>query len=170
MVQLDSAIIPAINFIAASIAELNTYPFTPGFDIKKVADQAQFLPTHSWEFGTSAEALLELYNPDLSVFGDAPFPVPTVPKSQVRALAYAANNTDFGTGYSALSQGNGAAGDPSSLGVSAVMLGKTESNFATAANETVDGLLNDVPRYWNGAISQRADYPELWCVLSARYP
>lgn len=170
MVQLDSAIIPAISLIAASITEFNTYPFTPGFDIKKVAEQAQSLPTHSWEFGTSAEALLELYNPDLSVFGEGPFPVPTVPKSQVRALAYAANNTAFGTGYSALSQGNGAAGDPSSLGVSAVMLGKTESKFATAAQETVDGLLNDVPRYWNGAISQRADYPELWYVRSGRYP
>ena len=130
-----------------------------------VAEKAQSLPSHSWEFGTSAEALLELYNPELSVFSTSPFPVASISPSQVRALAYAANKTVFGTGYSALSKGNGASGDPASLGVSAEMIGKTNATFATAAQETVQGLLNDVPRYWNGAISHRANVAELWYVV-----
>ncbi|KAF9482737.1 hypothetical protein BDN70DRAFT_403644 [Pholiota conissans] len=170
MVKLDSAILPAINILSATIAEFNTYPYTPGFNVKNVVNLAQTLPTHSWEFGTSAEALLELHNPELSVFGETPFPVLSLPQSQVKALAYAAKHTDFGAGYAALSKGNGASGDPASLGVSAVMLGKTEPKFATAANETVDGLLNDVPRYWNGAISHRANYAELWADFMYMVP
>jgi len=110
------------------------------------------------------EALLELYNPELSVFGTKPFPVPTVPRAQVRALDYVAEKVRFGSGYSALDDGNGAAGDPASMGVGAVMLGKTDPAFAKAAKETADGLLNNVPRYSNGAISHRANVPELWYV------
>ncbi|KDR72670.1 hypothetical protein GALMADRAFT_142965 [Galerina marginata CBS 339.88] len=162
MVNIDDSILPAINLISAALANFNAFPFTPGFDIKKVAQQAQALPSHSWEFGTAAEALLELYNPQLSVFGAKPFPVPTVDPNTIRALDYAASKVDWGTGYAALSAGNGAAGDPASLGVSAVMIGKTNSTFAWAADQTASGLTQDVPRFWNGAISHRADVPELW--------
>lgn len=162
MVNFDSTVLPAIGLISAAISNYNAFPYDTGFDIKKVAQQAQSLPSHSWEFGTSAEALLELYNPELSVFGASPFPVSPHARSQVLALDYAGNKTLFGTGYSALSRGNGASGDPASLGISAVMLGKTNETFADAANQTVVGLLNDVPRFWNGAISHRANVPELW--------
>jgi hypothetical protein len=139
-----------------------SFPYDPGFDIASVANIAQSLPSHSWEFGTAAEALLELYNPELSVFGNAPFPVPTVNSSQIQSLSYAASKIVLGSGVNSLSDGQGAVGDPASLGVSAVLLGKTQPQYATAAQQTVTYMLNSAPRFWNGAISQRADVPELW--------
>ncbi|KAF8871057.1 hypothetical protein CPB84DRAFT_1855203 [Gymnopilus junonius] len=156
------AILPAIDLISSALSTFLTYPHSPGFDIKSVASQAQTLPSYSWEFGTASEALLELYDPKLSVFGANPFPVPTVNYSTVVALNYAAQNVNWGTGYSAFASGDGATGDPASLGVSAVLIGKTNSTFAWAVNQTATGLLQDVPRFANGAISQRGDVAELW--------
>ena len=40
----------------------------------------------------------------------------------------------------------GRRGDPSSLGVSAVILGKLDGNYTAAAQETVDALLIQIPR------------------------
>jgi len=168
MVTLDIVVVPALAMITSTIAELNTFAFPPSFDIRKVLSLAQSLPSHSWEFGAGAEALLELHNPELSVFGPKPFPVPASNNTQIRALSYAKSNIVLGTGYNALYSREGAAGDPASLGVSAVMLGKTESIYANAANQTVEGLLQDVPRFSNGAISHRVNVPELWCVISFR--
>jgi len=163
MVNIDNAIFPAITIISSHLTKFEPFPYSVGFDIQKVASLAQSLPKHSWEFGAAAQALLELYNPDLSVFGAQPFAVgSTTNASSVVALKYAADSVVFGTSYSALAKGDGAAGDPPSLGVSAVMLGKTNENFGKAADQTVGGLFNDVPRFWNGAISHRADVPELW--------
>jgi len=42
---------------------------------------------------------------------------------------------------------DGSAGDPASAGVSAVMLGKTDEKYAKAATNTLNFLLNSVPRY-----------------------
>lgn len=164
MVNLDNVVLPAISIITSTIADLNTFAVAPGFGIRLVTNLAESLPSHSWEYGASAQALLELHNPELSVFGANPFPVPASNNTQIRALSFAASNIVLGTGYSALYSGSGAAGDPASLGVSAVMLGKTNKTFAQAADQTVQGLLKDVPRFSNGAISHRANVPELWCV------
>jgi hypothetical protein len=142
----------------------NNFPYDPGFNISSVANIAQSLPSHSWEFGTASEALLELYNPELSVFGNSPFPVPTMNISKVRSLMYAQSKIVLGTGANSLSDGDGAVGDPASLGVSAVLLGKSQSQFATAAAQTADYIMNSAPRFWNGAISQRTDVAELWYV------
>src|ERR1700722_2413476 len=138
------------------------FQYSPGFDIAAVANIAKILPSHSWEFGTASEALLELYNPELSVFGNAPFPVPTVKSSSVKSLQYAASKIVIGTGANSLSNGGGAVGDPASLGVCAVLLGKTDESYAAAAKRTVDYIMYSAPRYWNGAISQRTDVAELW--------
>ncbi|KAF7345453.1 Unsaturated rhamnogalacturonyl hydrolase YesR [Mycena venus] len=146
--------------LALVSAEDNAIPFSPGFDIAQVAALAQSLPSESWEFGTAAEALLELHNPELSVFGDSPFPVASGSKSSIQALVYAADKIVIGS--TGLSNGNGATGDPASLGVSAVMLGKTNKTFADAAAVQLAYLLDTAPRYSNGAISQRADKPVLW--------
>ncbi|KAJ7600959.1 hypothetical protein C8J56DRAFT_768822 [Mycena floridula] len=141
-------------------ATASAIPFSPGFDISKVVDKAKSLASHSWEFGTAAEALLEFYNPELSVFGSTPFPVPTKTPSSVIALSYAANKITFGK--NGLSNGEGAPGDQASLGISAVMLGKTNKAYGTAAAKQVAFLVNNMPRFSNKAISQRADVPELW--------
>ncbi|KAJ7138865.1 hypothetical protein C8R46DRAFT_866720, partial [Mycena filopes] len=137
-------------------------PFDPGFNISAVATIAKSLPSHSWEYGTATQALLELNSPFISVFGPSPFPVQAHSPDTVPALAYAASVIVIGTGANGLSNGDGAVGDPASLGVSAVLLGKTNATFATAAQSEVDYMINSAPRWVNGAISQRTDVPELW--------
>ena len=54
--QLDD-ILPTSN------SSFNPFPYSPGFDIEAVAKTAKILPTHSWEYGSACEALLELHNP-----------------------------------------------------------------------------------------------------------
>lgn len=140
----------------------STFPFSPNFDIAKVASLAETLPSHSWEYGTAAEALLELYNPEYSVFGSNPFPIPTLQKANTRSLQYASQKIKFGTGSDGLINGNGAVGDPASLGVAAVMLGKTETAYMNAAKQTMGYLVGSAKRDWNGAISHRRDIVEVW--------
>ncbi|KAK7031696.1 unsaturated rhamnogalacturonyl hydrolase YesR [Favolaschia claudopus] len=147
--------------VMGSVSAANTaIPFTPGFDIDKVAALAESLPSKSWEYGTAAEALLELYNPELSVFGANPFPVAAQTTSSVKALAFAAKKIIIGS--TGLSNGDGSTGDPASLGVSAVMLGKTDKKFADAAAVQVAYLVDSAPRFSNGAISHRANKAVLW--------
>lgn len=57
--------------------------------------QAQLLATHSWEWGTLSEALLEWYDPQYAVFGDDPFPNGSIPRTDpndVEGLKYAARH------------------------------------------------------------------------------
>ncbi|KAG6910735.1 hypothetical protein DXG01_008267 [Tephrocybe rancida] len=151
-----------LTALSSQLMTFQPYPISPGFDIQKVATLAQSLPSHSWEYGAASQALLELYNPRLSVFGSSSFPVPTVQKKDVKALAYAADKITLGNGVNSLSDGDGAVGDPASLGVSAILLGKTDPKYAEAARQTADFMINSAPRYSNGAISQRVSEPELW--------
>ncbi|KAJ7045829.1 hypothetical protein C8F04DRAFT_940064, partial [Mycena alexandri] len=134
----------------------------PGFNISAVFQLAQALPSHSWEFGTAAEALLEVESPLLSVFGASPFPVPAIDPSTNPSLAYALAKIPFPFGSHGLSNGDGAVGDPASLGVAAVMIGKTKASYAAAAQQEINYIINLAPRWPNGAISQRADVAELW--------
>ncbi|KAI0098528.1 hypothetical protein GGR51DRAFT_538047 [Nemania sp. FL0031] len=131
--------------------------------ISKVISQGHLLATHSWEFGAFSEALLEWYNPDLSVFGPSPFPhgkVPVVQVDQVESLSYA--QPHIWTNSTTLVDGDGAAGDPASLAVSAILIGQTQPPFLAAADRQIQHLLTAVPRWPNGAISHREDHAELW--------
>ncbi|GIZ48125.1 hypothetical protein CKM354_001119800 [Cercospora kikuchii] len=133
-----------------------------GFDPAAAANRAQQQATHSWEYGTVAQALLELYNPRLSVFSPQAFPAgnPPDPDSHlVPALAFAKRHIRLSD--ETLVGGDGASGDPASLGVSAVMIGQTDQKFADAATRQFKHL-NKVPKWENGAISHREDYAELW--------
>ena len=81
------------DVLAATGKEIHakTCVFDIGYNVSLVADQAQNLSSHSWEYGTAAEALLELYNPYLSIFGQDPFPggkVPVVDWTKVNALSF----------------------------------------------------------------------------------
>lgn len=63
-----------------------------GIPADKAAARAKELATGSWEIGTVAQALLELYNPELTVFGLEPFPngeVPLASVDNVQSLQYA---------------------------------------------------------------------------------
>lgn len=75
----------------------------PGYDVQKVKQQMMGLAAHSWEWGTAAEALLELDSPNLSVFGANPFPVPSNPSSS--ALDYARGKIFTGGPYLVPSDG-----------------------------------------------------------------
>lgn len=74
----------------------------PGFDVQKVRGQMMNLAGHSWEWGTAAQALLELDSPALSVFGN-PFPIPSNPSST--ALDYARGHIFLGGQYLVPSDG-----------------------------------------------------------------
>ncbi|KAJ7279198.1 hypothetical protein C8J57DRAFT_1059548, partial [Mycena rebaudengoi] len=141
-------------------ASSSVYPFNPGFNISAVANVAKALPGHSWEYGTAVQALLEIYSPHLSVFGPAPFPAIPIPPAEVPGLAYAAEK--FEIGEHGLANGNGAVGDPASLGVAAQMISPFNSTIATALQDDLDYIINEAPRWPNGAISHRFDVPELW--------
>jgi len=160
---VSCAAIPVNNYDSAAI------PYDPGFDIRAVIRTAVTLPIHSWEFGTASEALLELYDAKYSVYGSKPFPVPTINLEDSKSLTYAKQKIVIGAGQNALSDGDGAVGDPASLGVSAVLLGKTLPEYAKAAKVQAEYVYGSAPRYWNGAISHRADHPELWWVFCMWY-
>ncbi|KAG7441253.1 uncharacterized protein BT62DRAFT_956103 [Guyanagaster necrorhizus] len=141
-----------------------TDPFAlwPGFDIVSVAALAESLPSHSWEFGTASEALLELYNPNISIYGEDPLPAESYSPSSVKALSYAQEKIVLGVGANGLSDGDGAVGDPASLGVFAWLIGKTNESYANGARDEIEYMLGQAPRWENGAISQRTDVAELW--------
>ncbi|CZR61865.1 uncharacterized protein PAC_11762 [Phialocephala subalpina] len=132
-----------------------------GYDPYLAAQAMVNMASHSWEWGTAAEALLELYNSELSVFGSDPFPGGNVPNAdpEVFALQYAKQyiNTN-GQVFVA----DSAVGDPASLGVSAILIGQSDSKYIDASNRQADYILNDAPKWSNGAISQRPDVAEIW--------
>ncbi|RFU23939.1 hypothetical protein B7463_g12397, partial [Scytalidium lignicola] len=115
------------------------------------------LAKSSWEFGTAAEALLELHNPSLSVFGDTPF---LCPSTTIEALTYASKYIHLD--HEALVPGDGSSSDPASLGVFAVMLGHRDPRCALASKNQAITLLTKTPRWWNGGLSHRVDSAALW--------
>jgi len=90
------------------------------------------------------------------------FPYLLFIQKKVPALAYAQQVIVLGTGANGLADGAGAVGDPASLGVGATMLGKTNASFANGTYEEFEYITESAPRWYNGAISQRTDVPELW--------
>ncbi len=111
----------------------------------------------SWEFGTVAQALLELDNPDVSVFGAHPF---ATASPSMEGLAYAQKHITLNAPL--LIANSYTNSDPASLGVFAVMIGKTDSAYTKAAELQRDTLLYHTPRASNGAISHRSHAVELW--------
>jgi hypothetical protein len=59
-----------------------------GYDVGKIEAQAKTLASHSWEYGTAAEAIVELEYPEISVFGSDPFPNGRIPLPDPAAVAY----------------------------------------------------------------------------------
>lgn len=60
--------------------------------INSIITQGRRLATHSWEYGAFAEALIEWYHPQYSVFGSDAFPggkVPVLKVDDTPSLAYA---------------------------------------------------------------------------------
>jgi hypothetical protein len=137
--------------------------FNAGFNIANVVSVAERLASHSWEYGTLAEALLELYNPEDAVYATSTaFPngkIPAVTAANIPSLSYVKSKFVLGDGT--LSSGDGANGDPASLGVSAVLVGEQNATIKAAAASQIKHLFA-APRFYNGAISQRNSVAELW--------
>ncbi|EKM59355.1 uncharacterized protein PHACADRAFT_249789 [Phanerochaete carnosa HHB-10118-sp] len=147
-----------VNFDDATIAKVE-------------ADMLQ-IATHSWELGTAAEALTELLAPSLSVFRSTAFPPPS-------SLSLAVGNTTAMMNIAVttvrtkpadsltLINGDGAVGDPASLGVAVLLANWTRSDladqsFAQAARSELVYLTQIAPRTSDGAISHRASQVQLW--------
>ena len=151
-------------FARTAIAQVDA-----GYDVSLATQVMINKASHSWEWGTVAQALLELYNNDLSVFGPNPFPNGKIPSADpgTFALAYA---KQFINRNSQVLADNSAVGDPASLGVSAILLGQSDSTYNGAANRQADYILNQAPKWSNGAISHRPDVAEIWADFIAMVP
>lgn len=132
-----------------------------GFDVYLAAQVMMDKSSHSWEWGTAAEALLELYASEISVFGTNPFPNGQIPSVGANTLALTYAKQFISTELQVLIP-DSAVGDPASLGVSALLLGTSESKYTRAAERQADYILNQAPRWSNGAISHRPDVAEIW--------
>lgn len=132
-----------------------------GFNVSTAASVMMSFSQHSWEWGTAAQALLELDNNELSVFGDNPFPNGKIPNADPNILSLSWVKPHINRNSQVLAD-NSAAGDPASMGVSALLLGKSDAVYSGAADRQANYLLTKVPRYANGAISHRSDIKELW--------
>lgn len=79
--------------LVAVLATAHWWSLAGDFDTEQVVARAFESSTRSWEFGTLAQALLELRNPELTVFGTQPFPnghLPKIPEpNKVEGLRYA---------------------------------------------------------------------------------
>ncbi|KAH7922253.1 hypothetical protein BV22DRAFT_1094989 [Leucogyrophana mollusca] len=135
--------------------------------------------THSWEYGTRAEALLELNAPTYSVLSSSPVPPPPgVPSNLTAALADVfaiaraivsnrGNSNGNITGPQPLLQ-DGSAADPASIGVAVLLANWTGQgdidgmDYAGAARDQLDFLFQDVPKTSDGALSHRVDQVQLW--------
>ncbi|KZT27040.1 Six-hairpin glycosidase [Neolentinus lepideus HHB14362 ss-1] len=124
----------------------------------------------SWELGTAAEALTEFYWPSLSVFRASGFPPPTTLSSDeaLDVIEIARNTVQTKSVQSLpLVEGDGAVGDPASLGVAVLLAAWTYGNdsdnpYWQAASNQLDYLLHVAPRTDDGAISHRTDQVQLW--------
>lgn len=132
-----------------------------GFDVYEAAQVMMSKASHSWEWGTAAEALLELYNNEISVFSSNPFPNGKIPSVSANTLALSYAKQFISTELQVLVP-DLAVGDPASLGVSAILLGTSDSKYTAAAQRQADYILNQAPKWSNGAISHRGDVAEIW--------
>ncbi|KIY68255.1 hypothetical protein CYLTODRAFT_421760 [Cylindrobasidium torrendii FP15055 ss-10] len=137
-------------------------PFDAGFNISGVVSLAQSLPSHSWEYGTAATALLELFSPELSEFAPAPFHQLILDPHAAPALDAALSWITLAAAPNNLADGAGAVGDPAALGQAAFLIGWTKPEYALAAHDELEYILNAAPRSAEGTISQRTDKVEFW--------
>ncbi|KFY24069.1 hypothetical protein V493_05462 [Pseudogymnoascus sp. VKM F-4281 (FW-2241)] len=165
--MVSASVMGLLGVLAAGAALLVHSPIKlakiPDGDALKALDYAERLASASWELGTVVEASLELLNPELSVFGETPFPgsrIPLIDVEGVRALRFVKDH--IWLNGPALHESFGTAGDPPALGIPAVFISQTHLQYREAADRQLEFLAQNVPRWPNGAISHRLEYAELW--------
>lgn len=132
---------------------------------------------HSWEYGTRAEALLELNAPTYSVVSFNAVPPPHNISSNVTSalgevfkiahnVVVARSLSNF-TGPQPLIADE-SAGDPASIGVAVLLANWTGQgaldglDYAGAARDQLDYLFQNVSKTSDGALSHRVDQLQLW--------
>lgn len=148
---------------------IGTFNYT--FRINAARHQAEQLSTHSWELGTAAEAIAELVDSQKTVFGRVPFPDDKIPPQlwhmdQSLTWVHQKIRTDSQTLY----DDDFSVSDPAALGVAATLLGARYKEYTAAATKQKDYLLNEAPKYINGAISHRKEVAELWSDAVSMVP
>ncbi|KAI0638264.1 Six-hairpin glycosidase [Trametes polyzona] len=138
--------------------------------IAKVKSNMRQIATHSWEIGTALEALTELEWPSLSVFGGSlppPVKLPSGTAADVIQWATKVVRSKSNPNSLPLIDGDGAVGDPASIGVAVELTNWTRTDranheFSTAAGHQLKYLLEVAPRASDGAISHRSEQVQLW--------
>lgn len=152
--------------------ELCRSTFNYGFRVNAARSQLERLADYSWEFGTGSEAMLELLDPELTVFSSQPFPadkIQKLPLKKPQGILWMQFRIRT-KGEPTLHADDYSVSDPASMGVAALMLGQRDTKFFQAAMRQKDYLLNDAKRYSNGAISHRVEVAELWSDAISMFP
>ncbi|KAF9446430.1 Six-hairpin glycosidase [Macrolepiota fuliginosa MF-IS2] len=143
---------------------------------QRLAEGAQ----KSWELGTRTQTILELNATRYSVFSRNSLPPPSTPPNNLTAVLepfFSIPNNVVGNRAN-LNNGtvgpqplipDASAADPASIGMSVLLAnwtgqanGNASMDFAGAARDQLDYLLNVVPRTPDGAISHRVSEVQLW--------
>ena len=178
MFNLETRQVVSISFCIAFTSYLLYLQYAPpappasyGFDVRKVLSLNLATATRSWELGACAEALLELDNPELTVFAADPFPGGKLPQivedSRIEALKYI-KPAIWTNGSELLCEGEGSSSDPASLGIFALLLSGLDAKYLEAAHRQTKHLLDRATRFpvTKGgnlrAISHRDEPPQLW--------
>ena len=148
----------------------DTFHFT--FHVQATLDQARRLPSHSWEYGIGAEAMLELLDPLRTVFASEPFPadkIPALRAQKPKGIEWVQRHIRT-NGEPTLYIDTWGVSDSASLGVPAIMLGQSDVQYLQSAMRQKDYLIKQAPRYSNGAISHRTEVAELWSDAISMFP
>lgn len=134
-----------------------------GYNVTQVMGVAATAAQHSFEFGTYSQALLELYNPELTVFDASPFPEGKIPAvlANISSLTAAVPHIQLHSDLLA-PDADGHPSNPATLGIAAIQLGQSNASYMDAATAQANYLLTAVPRLPSGAISTSDSDQELW--------
>ena len=125
----------------------------------------------SWEIGTRAQVLIEYIVPEFSVMStNCSFPLPTTAPNLGIPLQIAQSVVAQKPNNILPLFDDGSAADPASAGpvvLIANWTGLRDWDYAGAAEQQLDYLLNHAPRHQNGAISHRNDSIQLWYIRCA---
>jgi hypothetical protein len=120
----------------------------------------------SWEIGTHAQVLIEYHTPGFNVMStNCSFPLPPTAQNLGVPLRIAQSVVAQKPDNILPLFDDGSAADPASAGhivLIANWTGQRDQDYAMAAEQQLDYLLNHAPRSENGAISHRNDNIQLW--------